>query len=64
MKKLIEDYKPHILGLSENNFSANQDQHLIEIPGYNLFLSKTITNPNINLRRIVVYTHQDLIAQT
>ena len=63
IKTVIDQYKPHILGLSEANLLAINDQNLVAVPDYNLHVCPTITNPLLRTSRIVVYTHRDIVAK-
>ena len=52
-----------MLGLSEANFRKDHDLNLVQHQNYNLHLSPTADNPDLNLSRIVVYTHQSLVVK-
>ena len=54
IENLIGRYSPHILGISEANLLKYHDQSLVQIPGYELYLSSTMDNPNMHYSRIVV----------
>ena len=60
---LIEQEKPHILGLSEANLHT---EHIndVKFPDYNLHICPTIDNPALKVSRVVVYTHNSLVVKT
>ena len=62
IENLIRRYSPHILGISEANLLKYHDQSLVQIPGYELYLSSTMDNPNMHYSRIVVYKHSSIIS--
>ena len=45
IQNVIENHKPHILGISEANLLSKHDQCLAAIPNYNLHVSLTLQNP-------------------
>ena len=61
---LIEDnisqYKPHILGISETYFRKGQNIEEIKIDDYDVFMSKTLDNPDLNVSRIVVFAQKSI----
>ena len=52
-----------ILGISESSYHASQDTGDIQLDEYELYLPKTISNPNIQTSRIAVYVHKDLTVK-
>ena len=60
INKLIDDYSPHILGISEASFWSFQNLDDIQIPKYKVFLACTLSNPQLNVSRIAVYVHEDI----
>ena len=48
------------MGLSEANVYTTHDQADIQHDGYDLHVASTINNPELNVARVVVYTHQSL----
>ena len=63
IRLIVEQHKPHILGLSEANLLASQDKSLAYLADYNLHLCKTMTNLGLGTSRVVVYTHKDLVVK-
>ena len=60
---VIEKYKPHILGLSEANLRHETDLQQVQFEDFDLHTCPTITNPDIKMSRIVVYTHKSLVVK-
>ena len=60
VKMIIQKYKPHALGLSEANLFFDTDQALVQIEDYELHICDTITNPDLMVSRVVVYTHKSV----
>ena len=63
VKHIIQGLRPHILGLSEANLKRTHDQNLAEVDDYVLHTSLTLTNPEVNTSRIVVYIHKSLVVK-
>ena len=59
----IQKYHPHIFGLSEANLFSHHDQANVQYPGYTLHTCPTISNPELNVSRVVVYTHMSLVVK-
>ena len=57
---VTENYKPHVLGISESCFMKEHDLTDIEIANYDVFLASTLENPDLNSSRIAVYVHKDV----
>jgi hypothetical protein len=60
IEALISEHRPHVLGLSGANFYNTHDIADINQDGYDVHLASTISNPQLNVARVVVYTHQSL----
>ena len=60
IEALISTNKPHVLGLSEANFHLNHDYQEVQHPDYDLHVASTLNNPQLNVARVVVYTHKSL----
>ena len=58
---IVAGYRPHLFGISESCFKKEHDISDIEIPDYTVYLSKTLDNPNLNVSRLAVYVHKDVI---
>ena len=63
IRTIIGQHHPHILGLSEANLYSVHDQGLVALTDYNIHLCPTIKNPSLNISRVVVYTHKDLVVK-
>ena len=59
---LIEEYTPHVLGISEASFRGDHRLEDVQISGYKLYLAKTLKNPQLNISRVAVYVHEDIIV--
>ena len=55
IESLVSALHPECLGISESNLKSCQDMTKVQLPGYQLFTSKTINNPELNISRVVVY---------
>ena len=60
---VINGYKPSFLGISEANLLKKHDLNDVQLENYQLFLSKTIDNPNIKASRVVVYVHNNVTCK-
>ena len=57
IESLIAGHHPHILGLSEANLRSNADLSLVQHADYQLHTDPTLSNPEIGISTVVVYTH-------
>ena len=55
IETIIAGHHPHVLGLSEANLRNDHDLALVQHPDYDLHLSPTSSNPELNISRVVVY---------
>ena len=60
IETVIATYKPHVLGISESCFMEEHDRNEIEIENYDVFLSRTLENPNLMASRLAVYVLKDV----
>ena len=60
IKNIVEDHKPHILGLGEANVRHDHDLEDLQLAGYSLHLDSSIDNPQLGMARVAVYTHDSL----
>ena len=58
----VADHQPHLLGISEANFKSVHDLEEVQLEDYELFLSKTIDNPELGISRVVCYKHSSLVG--
>ena len=63
IEAVIDDHKPHMLGLSEANLRAGHDQTKVQLTDYNLHTAQTLDNPDLLVSRVVVYTHNLLVVK-
>ena len=63
IETIIKGYKPHILGISESSLSIHDDLTQSSLEDYKTFFSKTLHNQNLNVSRISVFTHKDLVVK-
>ena len=56
----VKQVKPALLGVSEANLHRNTDLSLVQLPGYSLLTASTLTNPRIQMSRVVVYLGEGL----
>ena len=57
---IIEEHKPHILGLGEANFRHDHDVEDVQLQDYTLHLDSSLHNPDLGMARVAVYTHNIL----
>ena len=60
IETVIGQYKPHILGLGEANFHHDHELSEVQQADYTLHLDPSINNPNLQVARVVAYTHNSL----
>ena len=63
IEKLVADYNPHILGISEANLYKKHSIDNCKIADYDLITSNTINNKALQISRVVVYKHTSLVAK-
>ena len=63
IETIIGGYKPHILGISESSFKTQHDRNDALLEDYTTFFSKTLENENLNVSRVAVFTHKDLVVK-
>ena len=60
---LIDKFKPDILTLSEANLKNDIETKYVSIDNYTLHTAPTINNQELNISRVVVYTHSNVIVK-
>ena len=60
IENIINGYTPHILGISEGSFHSSHDITEVQIENYDVYFSKALQNPQLNVSRLAVYVHKDL----
>ena len=64
LEAVIDSVRPHIFVISESNLKQSTDRSNVQIPNYELFVSKTIDNSDLkNISRIVIYKHESVIGK-
>ena len=59
IKAILQDHKPHIIGLGEANFKHGHDIQDAAIQGYNLHLDSGLGSAEVGrTARVAVYTHE------
>ena len=62
IEQVVSDNHPHLLGISEANLKRDHDIDDVQLQEYDLILSKTIDNDNLQVSRVVCYKHQSLVG--
>ena len=60
IESVINQYKCHILGISEANLFKHHDLNDVQIDNYKLYVCNTLNNPGIAASRVVVYVRNDV----
>ena len=60
IESLVRKLHPECLGISESNLKSCHDLTKVQLPGYQLLSSKTLTNPALNISRVVVHVKDSL----
>ena len=60
IRGLVDEHKPHILGLGEANVRHNHAMEELQLADYALYLDSSISNPELGTARVAVYTHAAL----
>ena len=63
IEQVVSDCHPHLLGISEANLKRNHQLEDVQLPEYDLLLSKTIDNEQLQISRVVCYKHQSLVGK-
>ena len=63
IETIIDGHKPHVLGLSEANLRAEHDQANVQLTDYQLHTALTLHNQDLQVSRVVVYTHNSLVVK-
>ena len=63
VESIVQDHHPHLLGLSEANLFHNHDLSDVQVQDYDIYTSLTLTNPDIQASRVVMYKHTSLIGK-
>ena len=63
IEQVVSEYHPHVLGISESNLKKTHDLDEVQLQEYDLILSKTIDNDQLEVSRVVCYMHQSLMCK-
>ena len=63
IETIINEYRPHLFGLSEANFYKQNDASNVNIPDYEIYTCLSIQNPQLNISRVVVYVHKSVVVK-
>ena len=63
IEQVVAEHNPHLLGISESNFKRVHDIENVQLQDYDLVLSKTFDNDQLEISRIVCYKHHSLVGQ-
>ena len=61
LEQVVASLHPHVLGISEANFKKNHDLEDVQLDDYDLILSKTIENEDLQISRIACYKHNSMV---
>ena len=62
VENIINQYRPHVLGISELNFFKEHNPEDVQIRNYQFITSKTLDNPELNISRVGVYLHNSMVG--
>ena len=62
IEQVVSVHHPHLLGISESNHKRVHDIEDVQLQEYDLVLSKTIDNDQLEVSRVVCYKHQSLVG--
>ena len=60
IERILIDLRPAVLGLSEANLRSETDVLEVKIPNYKMLTTKSISNLNIRMSRLVTFVREDL----
>ena len=63
IEAIMDNHKPHVLGLSEANLKAEHDQANVQFSDYELHTASSLQNQQLKVSRVVVYTHKSLVVK-
>ena len=52
----------HILAISQANFHSHHNLEDVQTDNYTLYLADTLMNPQLNISRVAVYVHKEMIS--
>ena len=63
IEQVVSENNPHLLGISEANLKRVHDMQEVQLQDYELILSKTIDNDQLQVSRVICYMHQSLVGK-
>ena len=63
VENIVNQHRPHVLGISESNFFKGHDQEEVQIENYKFITAKTLENPDLNVSRVCVYLHNSRVGK-
>ena len=63
IEQVVSEYTPHLLGISEANLKRVHDIEEVQLQDYELILSKTIDNDQLQVSRVVCYMHESMVGR-
>ena len=61
-EQVVAGLHPHVLGISEANFKSGHSLEDVQMEHYDLVLSKTIENDELNISRVACYKHSSMVG--
>ena len=62
LEQVVSGLHPHVLGISEAKFKKGHNLEDVQMENYDLLLSKTIDNDELNISRIACYKHSSMVG--
>ena len=63
IEQVVSENRPHLLGISEATFRRGHEIEEVQLEEYDLILSKTFDNDQLQISRVVCYKHQSLVGK-
>ena len=62
IEQVVSTNHAHLLGISEANLKRVHAIEDVQLPEYDLIVSKTMDNDQLQVSRVVCYMHQSLVG--
>ena len=62
--QIVEEQRPDIFGITESSFFNSHSLNDVTIKDYSIFFASTLDNPQLDVSRVSVYVHKDVIVKT
>ena len=63
IEQVVSTNHAHLLGISEANLKRVHAIEDVQLPEYDLIVSKTMDNDQLQVSRVVCYMHQSLVGR-